>query len=171
MTPAELELLGFFAKLGLLLVGLFVVGLPLVRAVHLLGHGLAALALAGGASIRLGTTDGGRHFRAAGLDLRIAPFSGTVGYCEPQGDLRGWRRTVFDIAGPVASLAFAGVLTWLYGEVTSGTLLSLAVWGVWLPAVAQAILSIAPTVAPSWWPNDYAGATSDLHDYYPKRFF
>jgi hypothetical protein len=170
MSPTTLELLDFVVALGLLIVGLFVVALPFVRAIHLAGHAVAALVVADGATITLGSNADGRAFQIVGISIHVTPFSGSVGFCEPTGELEGWRRTLFDVAGPLASVVLAGVLTWLAGQVASGSLAFLAIWGCWWLATAQAILSIAPTVVPSWWHNAYAGTTSDLHAYYPERF-
>jgi len=166
MATETMRLVGFAAGLVLSLVGVYAVGLPLVRFVHLLGHAVVARSVAGGATVRLGERPRwGMHL--GGVTVEVAPLSGTVGFCEPTAALTGRERLAFDLGGPAASLLFVLVAWGGLGLVAAGTLAYLVDWAVWWLATAQLVLCVAPTVAPSWLSGPYAGARSDLHDHYP----
>lgn len=162
-------LLVFAASLVAALASVYLLALPLVRLAHLLGHAAVALAVAGGATVRLGERP--RWSATVGdLSVSVASVSGTVGFCEPTGAIDGRRQLAFDLGGPVASLLLV-LVTWLaFGLIAGGTLAYLVVWAVWWLSAAQFVLSVAPTVVPSWWSGPYAGATSDLHDHYPPAW-
>lgn len=168
MDSEFLRLLDFGAVLVVVLAGLYLVVLPLVRFVHLLGHAAVGALVAGGATVRLG--DHPRWTSAIGpVSVSVAPASGSAGTCEPAAALDGRRRLAFDLGGPAASLLSVAATSFALGRVADGTLVYLVVWAGWWLTTAQLVVSVAPTVVPSWWPGPYAGATSDLHDHYPKR--